>query len=209
MNLFKLDAMGQVYADSFVGTESNELLFISLYGGQTEIRRLQSAITIGDKPEQGGLASISGGNGVTKFNLRISNPNHLGQTSGVIQKTLFGDLVHLWVFNEHLLKNLDYSNGIGYFLIQDAEHPRELENQIWSRIKVLAEIPLLDEWQNLIMFHGQRFYRALNVTDPNSEYPCIGVKVDLSDGFTDFVAELLKSGDLPINVQSNAQKRAS
>ena len=209
MNLFKLDAMGQVYADSFVGTESNELLFISLYGGQTEIRRLQSAITIGDKPEQGGLASISGGNDVTKFNLRINNPNHLGQTSGVIQKTLFGDLVHLWVFNDHLLNNLDYSNGIGYFLIEDSDHPNELENQIWSRIKVLAEIPLLDDWQNPIMYHGQRFYRALNVTDTNSDYPCIGVKVDLSDGFTDFVAELLKSGDLPINVQSNAQKRAS
>ena len=30
MELFKLDAMGDVYADAFVGTESNELLFVSL-----------------------------------------------------------------------------------------------------------------------------------------------------------------------------------
>lgn len=195
MELFKLDAMGDVYADAFVGTESNELLFVSLIGGQTEIRRLQSAITIGDRPEEGGIAVISGRNDKHNFNLRIVNANHLGQHSGLIQKTLFGDLVHLWLYNEALLNNLDFSNGIGYFLLELGRQ-ESIESQVWRMFKTLAEIPLLDAWRDSILQHGKRFYRYLNAFDTDIDVPCMGVKLDLSDGFTDFIENMLKSGEL-------------
>lgn len=193
MELYKLDAFGNIYADAFIGTESNELLFVSLIGSQTEMRRLQSVITLGETTDTAGLTNLRGTNGEQSFILRIPNANQLGQHAGVISKTLFGDLVHLWVYNKTLLHNLDYSNGIGYFIVP-IEQGLALETQIWHMIKALAEIPLLDEWQDCILKYGNRFYCYLNEQGRN--LPCVGIKVDLSNGFTSFVEGLLKSGEL-------------
>jgi hypothetical protein len=113
----------------------------------------------------------------------------------LIQKTLFGDLVHLWLYNEHLLNNLDFSNGIGYFLLELGRN-ESIESQVWRMFKTLAEIPLLDAWRDPILTHGKRFYRYLNDFDTDADVPCMGVKLDLSDGFTDFVENMLKSGEL-------------
>lgn len=193
MVLFKLDSFGGVYADAFVGTESNELLFVSLFGSQTEILRLQAAITIGDDPEAGGLCTLKGQGEQGGFLLRTPNSNQLGKHSGVISKTLFGDLVQIWIYNKTLLQNLDYSNGIGYFLIENAQ---DVNVQIWNMIKSMSEVPLLDEWQDCVLTYGKRFYRRLN--DPKYDFKCLGIKIDLSDGFTDFIESLLKSGELPV-----------
>lgn len=196
MELYKIDAFGNVFADAYVGTESNELLFISLIGSQTEIRRLQAAITI-STAEAGGISTIRGGNERHTFALRIPNTSHLGQHSGVINKTLFGDLVHLWIYNKELLFNPDYSNSTGYFLVELGK-PESIELQVWNLFKTLAEIPLLDAWQDTVLKYGKRFYSFLGDHDQDIDVPCFGVKMDLSAGFTDFIQDLLKSNELAV-----------
>ena len=110
--------------------------------------------------------------------VRIGNPDRLDKMTGRMPKAnLFGDLVHLWLFDKKA-RSPDYVNRQAY-LLQRPEQDKLMTNA-WYLVKDVCHLPLLDQWQAAVtqLMREQRWLtmqegyemNALRIDIPEDEF---------------------------------------
>lgn len=70
---------------------------------------------------------------------------------------LFGELVHLWLYDPITLEP-DRVNrrAILLMLANDEPDPEMEEHRLWSLVRDVCHLPLLDDWQHILMAEFQQ-----------------------------------------------------
>lgn len=147
-HLLTFDNIHGVFCDAYVANDDN-IIFVSLWGRDTAIQELLAKLTI--QPHQGGLNYLSlVQQDQTRSVLRVGNPDQLGKLTARMPKAnLFGDVVHLWLFDIRT-QEPDKVNKNAFLLLN--VWPATTEYQaVWALFKSLCHLPMLDTWQDTII----------------------------------------------------------
>ena len=117
-----MNELNDVYCDALV-CDDGYLVFASCWGRDTAIQELLARLTL--TSSEGGLSQLSFDGylesnivKVENHSVKIGNPDRLDKMTGRMPKSnLFGDLVHVWLFDKKA-RLPDYSNRQAYLLIQ-------------------------------------------------------------------------------------------
>jgi len=205
--MFRVSPFSDLFADACVRNESGQLLFISLYGRDTQLRALMAAFHLG--VSEGGVSSIElideqSGDVAT---CHIGDPKKLTHTSGRLPKDLlFGNVVQTFIYQEDIVKP-DLSNACAWILRQQSlqEFMDEGGTEIvWEYYKTLSAIPLLDHWREIVIAHtGKDCIFNTSV----SNYPPLGnftaIKIQLPSNFIQSISNLVKMGMIGLEAPNN------
>ena len=147
----EINEINDVFCDA-LAEDDGYLVFASCWGRDTAIQELLARLSL--PSSEGGIKQLTvDNNQVSEKTLRqvikIGNPDRLDKMTGRMPKSnLFGDLVHLWLFDKKV-RIPDYVNRQAYLLFQPDQQSQV--NQTWSLIKQVSHLPLLDDWQEAIL----------------------------------------------------------
>lgn len=139
--LFQIQECPDLYIDACVCDEERNLVFASLWGRDTALQELLARVTLG-----------SAENGLTQFHILkddrslpvFPNADQLEKrTTRQYRSTLFGSLVHLWLFDKRCAQP-DHANHFAYALL---ERDAEVGTSLWPLIVETCPLPLLPHWQ--------------------------------------------------------------
>jgi hypothetical protein len=149
--------------------------------------------------QEGGIDSLhldpvdgnSSDDGEDKLVLEIGDPRKLKKHTGRIaaaEAPLFERLAWLWIYPNTVLEP-DLANRIMYFI----DTPEELsgdrvKEKVWSSIKYMSKIAILDEWREPIM-EGRLFDAPFIETLPNLGGVIGGIKLQIPDDFEKTIVE--------------------
>lgn len=139
-----------IYVDAVLTDEADNLIFISLWGRDTSIRELQARITLGDT-DSGltGLNIYRSGTGVKKY-VDLFNAASLEQITGRISDSIFGDLVHCFLYQKAVVYP-DLANHRSILIHQDGVSEADHISTMWNIIKAICPVPLLDHWCDVLL----------------------------------------------------------
>ena len=142
--LLTLESVYGIFCDAWVD-DDEMLVFASLWGRDSAIQELLARLTLSNQPEGIHQLYLTG---ATPKGLRVGNPERLDKLTGRMPKAnLFGDMVHLWLFDKQV-REPDLANSQAYLLIQpDLTNPVQV---CWALFKSLSHLPLLDSWQTIL-----------------------------------------------------------
>jgi hypothetical protein len=199
--MLTLDSLYGIYCDALVD-DDEFLVFASLWGRDTAIQELLARLVM--PSNEGGLNQLdfidpsSDPDAVTL--IRMGNPDRLDKLTGRMpKKNIFGDIVHLWIFDKRV-RNPDYSNRSVYLLNPQSQSNTELSNdrdevrdQTWQLIKSVCHLPLLDLWQNSIMtlLYKKGWIQMMH------GYAIDNISIHLPEAeFEELVGQMIVAGDL-------------
>ncbi len=198
--LFKLQELSDLFADACVRDEAGQLMFLSLYGRDTAIQQLLAAFTL--KVSEGGLDSFHLQDPAGESHLvHVGNADRLEKFTGKLPRdNLFGNLVHLWLYDP-ILTRPDRSNRVAWVLVDGDGGSSGPEEAIWSRVwglyKLLSPVPLLDTWQQAVLARTRDEVVTLMGETPNPPLGRIdAARVSLPDHFPEIVSGMVKAGVL-------------
>lgn len=152
--MLAINEVNDVYCDALVCDEGY-LVFASCWGRDTAIQELLARLTL--TGSEGGISQLSfeghvDENSLVKFEnfpAKIGNPDRLDKMTGRMPKSnLFGDLVHVWLFDKKV-RLPDYVNRQAYLLLLPG---LDDQNEIaWGLIKQVCHLPLLEHWQENVV----------------------------------------------------------
>lgn len=198
--LFKLRELSDLFADACVRDEAGQLMFLSLYGRDTAVQQLLAAFTL--KVHEGGLDSFHLQDSAGESHLvHVGNADRLEKFTGKLPRdNLFGNLVHLWLYDP-ILTRPDRSNRVAWVLVDGDGDSSGQEEAIWDRVwglyKLLSPVPLLDTWQQAVLARTMDEVVTLMGETP---YPPLGridaARVSLPDHFPEIVSGMVKAAVL-------------
>lgn len=181
--------VNDVYTDGFLVDDSGSVAFLSLIGKDTAIQELRARWSL--PLNQGGLTDFQIETADSTVRINIGSVESLEFLSGRLATKLFGNLIQVFVYKQ-LAQKPDYANrkALQLFKKHDTADPSE---KIWSLIKNLSPLPLLDQWKDIIlMVFRSKFWLT--------ELPGIGdVSAHILSIPEDELAEILKT-----NIQCGA-----
>ena len=147
-SLYSIRESPDLMSDACVCNDAHQLIFVSLWGRDTAMQEFLARLTLGNHEK-----------GLDSFNLilesasdvevLVGNLNRIEKrTTRVFKRTLFGSLVHLWLF-DHRCREPDKANGKAFALI-----PRNTPNRddrLWMLTKDTCPLPLLDHWRDTVL----------------------------------------------------------
>jgi hypothetical protein len=145
--LYRLDECPDLMADGCVGDEHGNLVFLSIWARDTAVQEFLARLTLG-RSEQG----------LDRFHLvteQASIPVFVGnvenlekRTTRAFRRTLFGSMVHLWLFDKRCVKP-DKANASALALLPKAvsDHTERL----WALVQETCPLPLLDHWRDAVV----------------------------------------------------------
>jgi hypothetical protein len=146
--LYHIDECPDLMADGCVADENGTLIFLSLWARDTAIQEFLARLTLGGT-EQGldrfHLITDQGAS-VPVF---IGNVDHLEKRSTrAFRRTLFGSMVHLWLFDQRCVKP-DRANASALALLpgDKSDHTERL----WALVRETCPLPLLDHWRDEVL----------------------------------------------------------
>jgi hypothetical protein len=199
--MLTLDSMHGIYCDALVD-DDEFLVFASLWGRDTAIQELLARLVM--PSNEGGLNQlefIDQSNDPDTISLiRMGNPDRLDKLTGRMpKKNIFGDIVHLWIFDKRV-RNPDYSNRSAYLLNPQTQLSTDMSNdrdevrdQSWQLIKSVCHLPLLDMWQNSIMalLYKKGWIKMMH------GYAIDNIRIHLPEAeFEELVGQMIVAGDL-------------
>jgi len=182
-NFMTIPEISGVFVDAILTDESDHLIFGSFWGHDTAIRDFQGRLTLGQA--ESGMTSFhvidDHRNQLQETFTRISNNDSLKQMTGRVHTDILGDLVHCWLYSKEVVTP-DLANHRMMLLNQD-----ETPSSLWSAIKMVCPIPLLDQWeyqikQSLIDANMITFLDGINQT---------GIKIVIDE---EKMAAIVKNG---------------
>ncbi len=201
MSFYSLPDARGVFCDAAVMTTDGVLVFASLWGRDTVIQgllgnlqlplvdggmnRIRLARTDSDQP----LAPewIQGG-------ARLPNVDLYDKTTGRYPKqpgdSVVGSLVHLFLFHKDV-----QDQGCGYVLTKDST--TDGQSLLWQRFKQMQTLPLLDDWQPIVM---DELHQAGTI----QPLTCVGnvrgwhINFADQDAFDAHITSLLRANTLPL-----------
>lgn len=205
--MFRVSPFSDLYADACVRNESGQLLFLSLYGRDTQLRALMAAFHLG--VSEGGVTSIqlidekTGDVSVC----HVGDAKKLTQISGRLPKdNLFGNIVHTFIYQADIVKP-DLPNASAWILRH--ESMQEFSNNdgqeiIWNYYKTLSAIPLMDHWRDTVIRHTSKDC-IFNTSESN--YPPLGnftaIKIQLPSDFIQRISNLVKTRVIGLEVEGS------
>ena len=132
-----------IFVDSVLTDESDNLIFISLWGRDTAIRELQGRLTLG--ASESGLTAFNLRNDDTKVFVKIGNIQAMEQMAGRVQTDILGELVHCFIFHKEIMKP-DLANHRAVLIAQEGE-----PDYLWNAVKHTCPVPLLDYWETVLL----------------------------------------------------------
>lgn len=147
-HLHRIDECPDLMADGCVCDENGRLVFLSLWGRDTAVQEFLARLTLGQDPQ-----------GLDQFHLVTeqdsSLPVYVGnverlekRTTRVFRRTLFGSMIHLWLFDRRCVKP-DKANASALAIL-----PKGLPNRyrrLWTLVQETCPLPLLDHWRDTVL----------------------------------------------------------
>ncbi|MFV0275838.1 MAG: hypothetical protein ACK5HY_01460 [Parahaliea sp.] len=192
--LYRIDECPDLMADGCVADEQGNLVFLSLWARDTAVQEFLARLTLGHT-EQGleGFHLITDqGASVPIF---IDNVDHLDKRSTrAFRRTLFGSLVHLWLFDSRCVKP-DKANASALALLpgDGTDHTERL----WALVRETCPLPLLDHWRDAVLALLQS--RAMLTRLPFALGRLEGHRLNLDvPALTTALGDLIRSGTLGV-----------
>lgn len=145
--LYCIDECPDLMADACICDERGILVFASLWGRDTAVQEFLGRLTLG-----------SAEHGLERFHLiaeddtaipvAIGNVHLLEKRTTRVQRTLFGSMIHLWIFDMQC-KRPDKANARALAILQKGAS--NVSDRIWRLIQDTAPFPLLDHWKDTIL----------------------------------------------------------
>lgn len=146
--LYQIAECSDLMVDGYIGDDSNNLVFLSIWARDTAVQEFLARLTLG-RAEQG----------LDQFHLLadqgaptpvfVGNTDNLEKrTTRAYRRTLFGCMVHLWLFDRRCVKP-DKANASALALLPKgvADHTTRL----WTLVRETCPLPLLDHWCEAVL----------------------------------------------------------
>lgn len=143
--LFPIEECNDLFVDACACDEQRNLVFLSAWGRDTALQEFLARLTLG-----------SSENGLSQFHIVVDGrslpvfPNIdmlEKRTTRQLRGTLFGSLVHLWLFDRRCAQP-DRANHFAYALLESGQSPHQ---RLWPLIIDTCPLPLLPHWQAPVM----------------------------------------------------------
>ncbi len=193
------EASMPMFVDSYL-VDEGRLLFCSLWGGETAMQEFLARLTL---PEaEFGLREftlLDPDDGRMYDEISVGNAAELSKlTARTPSTTVLGSLCHVWLYDPVLQKH-SAARRERYLLMRQGftSDPDGVLSDIWSAIKELCHIPLMDVWERPITAYmttqtwlydieGVGGVDGLKITIPEQE-------------FTEAVQAMLRDGTLSLD----------
>jgi hypothetical protein len=194
--LYRIDACPDLMADGYVGDERGNLVFLSAWARDTAIQEFLARLTLGPG-EQGldqfQLVTPTESASVPVF---VGNADNLEKrTTRAYRRTLFGSMVHLWLFDTRCVTP-DKANASALALL-----PRtgiEHTERLWRLVRETCPLPLLDHWRDDVLALLQS--RSMLTRLPYALGPLEGHRLALDvPVLTTVLGELIHNGTLGVS----------
>ncbi|WP_404357236.1 hypothetical protein [Methylotuvimicrobium sp. KM1] len=189
-----IDELHDVFCDALVD-DDGWLVFASCWGRDTAIQELLARLTLPDS--EGGLSKLTFLDDAMNRTVGIGNPDRLDKMTGRMPKVnLFGDIVHLWLFDKKAVTP-DFVNRRAYLLLLPDQDDYAAT---WALIKSVCPLPLLDYWQDAVVNVCRRNGWLKGIKG----YRINAVSIDLPDEeFGAQLGELIRQGLLELDSNDN------
>ncbi|ATH15497.1 hypothetical protein CHL79_25270 [Delftia acidovorans] len=180
-SLYRIEGYADLWVDACLRNDEGELMFLSFYGRDASAMQFIAAAELGGQADAGiSRFSLVGAGGQRQL-VDLGSTDRLAKFSGRLpRQNLFGPLSHLWLYDKRL-RALDKANRIGWVLATTGD----IEARVWSLVKELAPIALLDAWQQPLLAWCQEKGAVHELGQ--GLYPCIGdlraLRVSITDHF--------------------------
>lgn len=143
--LFQIEELPDLYVDACVCDEQRNLVFLSAWGRDTVLQEFLARLTLGREE-----------NGIDQFHVIVDGrrlPVFLDQdllekrTTRQFRGTLFGSLLHLWLFDRRASVP-DQANHFAFALLERDEDPH---HRLWPLVMETCPLPLLPHWREPVM----------------------------------------------------------
>ncbi len=207
-NLMSVRESADVFVDACLRNEAGELLFLSVYGRDTAVLSLFAAFSL---PQSGGgYRSLHLQTDAGDVEVLVSQPDRLEKMTARLPKdNLFGNVTHSWLFDPDAVKP-DRVNRRA-LLLQHEESDTQFAARIWSNVKQLSPVPLMDHWRTALLDGlGDDLVRWL---DDSAAPPigCVnGCRIELDERFERMVSIAVASSALtlaPTDMPADAPER--
>jgi hypothetical protein len=143
--LFQIEELPDLYVDACVCDEQRNLVFLSAWGRDTVLQEFLARLTPGREE-----------NGIDQFHVIVDGrrlpvfPNQElleKRTTRQFRGTLFGSLLHLWLFDRRA-STPDQANHFAFALLEHEEDPH---HRLWPLVMETCPLPLLPHWREPVM----------------------------------------------------------
>lgn len=145
--LFTVDECPDLFVDACVCDEQRGLVFMSAWGRDTAVQEFVARLTLGTG--DGGLDHFHVVHEQRSLPVYVGNVDMLDKrTTRTFKRTLFGSLVHLWIFDKRVAKP-DLANHTAFALLPPGQSvPEEM---LWPLVRETCPLPLLDHWREHVL----------------------------------------------------------
>lgn len=193
-DLFAIGEYPDLYADACCVSSDGDCLFLSLWGRDTAIQELLARLTL--PPAQNGLDALHIMEGGNQHRVRFRDmDNYEKRTTRAFQKTRFGSLVQVWLFDQRCVSP-DRANLEAVMLIE-RETSESIENRLWQRINDLCPLPLLDHWQVQVMAWLHQQNAIVPAQNSLGRLNAWEIKLD-QNAMAMCISEMIRTGHLTI-----------
>ncbi|MCK0545824.1 hypothetical protein JTE78_24545 [Pseudomonas syringae pv. aptata] len=143
--LFRIEECPDLYVDACICDEQRNLIFLSAWGRDTAMQEFLARLTLGTTE-----------NGLDQFHI-VMNDHRIPvfpdtdqlekRTTRQLRGTLFGSLLHLWLFDQRCSQP-DRANHSAYALINQAHDPFD---RLWPLVVDTCPLPFLPHWREPVM----------------------------------------------------------
>ncbi len=145
--LFQIEECPDLYVDACVCDEQRNLVFLSAWGRDTALQEFLARLTLGSA--ENGLDQfhiVAGGRSLPVF----PNADLLEKrTTRQFRGTLFGSLLHCWLFDRRCAQP-DLASHFAYALLQ-RELGADPVQRLWPLVMETCPLPLLQHWREPVM----------------------------------------------------------
>ena len=145
--LMNIPDVNDVFTDGFLIDDTGSIAFLSLIGRDTAIQEFRARWSL--PVTQGGLTDFQVETLDGTVRLSLGSPESLEFLSGRLQTDLFGDLIQVFVY-KNIAQKPDFANRKAVQLFKRIENVQEVETKLWTLVKNLSPLPLLDEWKEIV-----------------------------------------------------------
>jgi len=174
-----------LFCDAILTDRERNLVFGSFWGSDTAIRDFQGRLTLG--LQEGGMNAFNiletGSDKPVKMYVHVPNIDQIGQHTGRVRTDIYGDMVHLQLYANDIIKP-DLANHRALLISKTRE-----SHNLWNAIKLICPVPLLDHWQDYILYKMEAAEMIHHLHGINQ----FGTKIEIDE---EAMAEIVKNGCL-------------
>lgn len=192
--LYRIDECPDLMADCCIGDEHGNLVFLSVWARDTAVQEFLARLTL-SRSEQG-LDQFHLVTDQASIPVFVGNVENLEKrTTRAFRRTLFGSMVHLWLFDKRCVKP-DKANASALALLPRAvsDHTERL----WALVRETCPLPLLDHWRDDVLALLRS--RDMLIRLPFALGPLEGHRLALDvPALTTALGELIRTGTLGVS----------